>query len=121
MFENPYCGGSLPPSQISTNNHLFLHFHSNILTAGTGFKLEYNATSKNQSKAVLVHFVSRAKKRTKNICYLKNIDCSALANIRLNAILLINKIIFLVLVASKSVIVSYISIAISIPLIIQCI
>ena len=47
MLGNPYCGDSLPPSQISSSNHLFFHFHSNAQITGTGFKLEYNATSKN--------------------------------------------------------------------------
>ena len=47
MFGNPYCGDSLPPSNISSSNHLFILFHSDHLYTGTGFKLEYNATSKN--------------------------------------------------------------------------
>ena len=42
-----YCGDSLPPSQISSSNQLFFHFHSDELDTATGFKLEYNATSKN--------------------------------------------------------------------------
>ena len=46
----PYCGDSLPPSQISSSNHLFMHFHSNHYYTKTGFKLEYNATSKNPNK-----------------------------------------------------------------------
>ena len=46
MFGNPYCGDSLPPSQISTSNQLFFHFHSDHWEIATGFKLEYNATSK---------------------------------------------------------------------------
>ena len=28
MLGNPYCGDSLPPSQISSSNQLFFHFHS---------------------------------------------------------------------------------------------
>ena len=51
-FGNPYCGDSLPPSQISSTNQLFFHFHSGFLNTGTGFKLEYNATSKNSYKVV---------------------------------------------------------------------
>ena len=47
MLENQYCGDSLPPSQISSSNQLFFHFHSNFIVTATGFKLEYNATSKN--------------------------------------------------------------------------
>ena len=42
-----YCGDSLPPSQISSSNHLFIYFYSDNSGSGTGFKLEYNATSKN--------------------------------------------------------------------------
>ena len=47
MLGNPYCGDSLPPSQISSSNQLFFHFHSDESWTATGFKLEYNATSKN--------------------------------------------------------------------------
>ena len=47
MLGIPYCGKSLPPSQISSSNQLFIHFHSDEFNTGTGFKLEYNA-SKNQ-------------------------------------------------------------------------
>ena len=50
MFGDPYCGDSLPPSQISSSNQLFFHFHSDFFNTGTGFKLEYNATSKNSYK-----------------------------------------------------------------------
>ena len=50
MLGNPYCGDSLPPSQISSSNHLFFHFHSDHYGTSTGFKLEYNATSKNTAK-----------------------------------------------------------------------
>ena len=45
-----YCGYSLPGSQISSSNHLFIHFQSDRLGTETGFKLEYNATSKNSYK-----------------------------------------------------------------------
>jgi hypothetical protein len=51
-----YCY-STPSSQISSSNQLFFYFHSNGYGTSTGFKLEYNATSKN-----IGHFVSRAKK-----------------------------------------------------------
>ena len=50
MLGNPYCGDSLPPSQISSSNHLLFHLHSNHINTGTGFKLEYDATSKNPNK-----------------------------------------------------------------------
>ena len=46
MLGNPYCGDSLPPSQTSSSNHLFIHFQSNSYATKTGFKLEYGATSK---------------------------------------------------------------------------
>ena len=51
-----YCY-SAPSSKISSSNQLFFHFHSNGYGTSTGFKLEYNATSKN-----LGQFVSRVKK-----------------------------------------------------------
>ena len=47
MLGNPYCGDSLPPSQITSSNQLLFHFHSDEEYTATGFKLEYNATSKN--------------------------------------------------------------------------
>ena len=47
MLGNPYCGDSMPPSRISSSNHLFFHFHSDSDITGAGFKLEYNATGKN--------------------------------------------------------------------------
>ena len=46
MLGTPYCGDSLPPSRISSSNQLFFHFHSDDTWTATGFKLEYNATSK---------------------------------------------------------------------------
>ena len=52
-----YCGNlgnSLPPSQISSSNHLFFHFQSDYIYTGTGFKLEYNATSKITYKVLCV-------------------------------------------------------------------
>ena len=47
ILGNPYCGNSLPPSQISSSNQLLFHFHSDEWGTATGFKLAYNATSKN--------------------------------------------------------------------------
>jgi hypothetical protein len=40
--------------------HLFIHFHSNLYNTETGFKLEYNATSKNPNKIgnCIIVFVS---------------------------------------------------------------
>ena len=49
-FGNPYCGDSLPPSQISSTNQLFFHFRTDFWNTETGFKLEYNATSKSSYK-----------------------------------------------------------------------
>ena len=46
----PYCGDSLPPSNISSSNHLRIDFQSDKAVTETGFKLEYNATSKNSYK-----------------------------------------------------------------------
>ena len=54
MLGNPYCGNSLPPSQISSSNHLFIHFQSNSYATNTGFKLEYGATSKDPYKVDLI-------------------------------------------------------------------
>ena len=48
--DTPYGGDSLPPIQISSSNHLFIYFYSDNHGSGTGFKLEYNATSKNPFK-----------------------------------------------------------------------
>ena len=60
MLGNPYCGDSLPPSQISSSNQLFLHFHSDNVWTATGFKLEYTATSKNH--CTLLRFGSERAK-----------------------------------------------------------
>ena len=52
-----YCVDSLPPSQISSSNHLFFHFQSDFIETGTGFKLEYNALSKNTYKVGLIQSI----------------------------------------------------------------
>ena len=57
VLGNQYCGVSMPDSQISSSNYLFIHFHSNYGDTGTGFKLEYNATSKNSYKIGNCKFV----------------------------------------------------------------
>ena len=62
MLGNPYCGDSLPPSQTSSSNTLFIYFYSNYQNSATGFKLEYNATSKN---------LYNIDSCTQNICYTK--------------------------------------------------
>ena len=64
-----YCD-SLPSSLISSSNHLFIHFYSNFFIAGTGFKLEYNATSK-----CLSHFASRAKKKDIEVGIFQSMSC----------------------------------------------
>ena len=52
-----YCD-STPSSKISSSNRLFIHFHSDWSGTGSGFKLEYNATSKNPYKVdILFYFV----------------------------------------------------------------
>ena len=61
-----YCD-STPSSQISSRNHLFFHFHSNYHASATGFKLEYNPTSKNTCKVLC------ASKRTRNFGELGNL------------------------------------------------
>ena len=73
-----YCGDSLPPGQISSSNQLFFSFHSNQAGSATGFKLKYNAKSKNhytellgsgsewaKDKAPLLTIVSFLKKKIK--------------------------------------------------------
>ena len=64
-----YCD-STSSSLISSGHHLFIHFYSNILMAGTGFKLEYNAISKS-----LGHFVSRAKKKDIEVGIFQSMTC----------------------------------------------
>ena len=74
MLGNPYCGDSLPPSQISSSNGLFIHFQSNYMITRTGFKLEYNATSKNPNKIdnFEIVFVSRLPVKVPIIFYICN-------------------------------------------------
>ena len=50
MLGKRYCGDSLPRNHISSRNQLFIDFHSDHVVTETGFKLEYNATSKNSYK-----------------------------------------------------------------------
>ena len=50
MYLGSYCGDSLPPSQTSSSNKLYFSFYSDWEGTGTGFKLEYNATSMNPYK-----------------------------------------------------------------------
>ena len=64
-----YCH-STPSSQISSSNHLFIYFHSDYIDTGTGFKLEYNATSKN-----LGNFVSRVKKKDIQVGIFQSMTC----------------------------------------------
>ena len=62
-----YCGVTLPPSLISSSNHLFISFHSNHDSTGTGFKLEYSATSKSSYSVDSCTLCARAKKRIKKL------------------------------------------------------
>ena len=73
MLADPYCGEFLPPSQISSSNHLFIHFHSDLSITGTGFKLEYNATSKNPYKIdnSTIVFVSRLPVMVPIVLYIR--------------------------------------------------
>ena len=41
-----YCGASIPPMHISSGNAIFIHFQTNVVDTGLGFKMEYHATSK---------------------------------------------------------------------------
>ena len=69
MLGNPYCGNSLPPSQISSSNQLFIHFHSDGSDTGNGFKLEYNETSKNPSKHDVLELEKDKKIVKVHTCY----------------------------------------------------
>jgi cubilin len=37
-----YCGTSIPPSQVSSSNEVFIHFHSDWSATKSGFEMEYN-------------------------------------------------------------------------------
>ena len=37
-----YCGDFLPPSKVSSSNHLFFHLYADHSGTGAGFKLEYS-------------------------------------------------------------------------------
>ena len=41
-----YCGNSIPPSSVSSNNEVLIHFYSNGYGAEAGFKMEYNPIGK---------------------------------------------------------------------------
>lgn len=43
------CGSSLPPPYISTQDHVWIHFHSDDSLNGKGFRLSY-ITGKDQRK-----------------------------------------------------------------------
>ena len=70
-----YCD-STPSSKISSSNRLFIHFHSDFSGTESGFKLEYNATSKNPYKVdsflLCVYTAYRLYKGNENwnFCYL---------------------------------------------------
>ena len=42
-----YCGNAVPPSHISSNNEIYLHFYSDGVYTTSGFKLKYSPYSKN--------------------------------------------------------------------------
>ena len=37
-----YCGYSIPPSHVSSNNEILIHFQSDSSVTYTGFQIEYN-------------------------------------------------------------------------------
>ena len=39
-----YCGDSIPPSHVSSNNEVLIHFQSDGSSTRAGFKMEYNPT-----------------------------------------------------------------------------
>ena len=41
-----FCGSSIPLNQISGSNEVSIHFKTDGSMTGTGFKLEYSASSK---------------------------------------------------------------------------
>ena len=41
-----YCGDLIPTTHISSGNAIFIHFQTNVIGTGPGFKMEYQATSK---------------------------------------------------------------------------
>ena len=54
-----YCGASIPQSQISSSNEIFIHFESDGSITETGFKLEYNPIGKWLPKATF--FICKVK------------------------------------------------------------
>ena len=41
-----YCGDSIPPSSVSSNNDVLIHLYSNDYGTEAGFKMEYNPIGK---------------------------------------------------------------------------
>ena len=41
-----YCGDSIPPSHVSSNNEVLIHFQSDGSATRAGFKMEYNPIGK---------------------------------------------------------------------------
>ena len=41
-----YCGNSIPPSNVSSNNEVLIHFYSNGYGTEGGFKMEYHPIGK---------------------------------------------------------------------------
>ena len=44
-----YCGASIPPSDVSSSNKIFIHFQSDPYYNQNGFKMEYNPTGKQET------------------------------------------------------------------------
>ena len=61
MLGNPYCGDSLPPSQISFSNHLFIHFHSDDWE----LELDSNWNTIQQVRIHAKYYLLRARKRNR--------------------------------------------------------
>ena len=52
-----YCGGSIPPSHVSSSNEILIHFDSDFdwesgFWITTGFKIEYTPTGKKNTSMV---------------------------------------------------------------------
>ena len=41
-----YCGDSIPPSSVSSNNDVLIHLYSNDYGTEAGFKMEYHPIGK---------------------------------------------------------------------------
>ena len=48
-----YCGTSLPPSFISSSSAILIHFETDFVSSGIGFKLEYRFYNCNASNSLI--------------------------------------------------------------------